>query len=143
MSYTNLKNAVAGILATAYQTPADAIAELLPDSEEEFDGSKFEAKRNIWMSKLPSLSVEDAHTLASSYEFSGGQIDNIVRKALMQEVIKGEKPTLNSLVTMCMSSTCICRYSCIVCYFSIKITNCACWLCSSMIRSIPIGRVIV
>ena len=53
------------------------------------------------MSKLPSLSVEDAHTLASSYEFSGGQIDNIVRKALMQEVIKGEKPTLNSLVTMC------------------------------------------
>ena len=53
------------------------------------------------MIKLPSLSVEDAYTLASSYEFSGGQIDNIVRKALMQEVIKGEKPTLNSLVTMC------------------------------------------
>ena len=53
------------------------------------------------MSKLPSLSVEGAHTLASSYEFSGGQIDNIVRKALMQEVINGEKPTLNSLVTMC------------------------------------------
>lgn len=43
MSYTNLKNAVAGILATAYQTPADVIAELLPDSEEEFDGSKLEA----------------------------------------------------------------------------------------------------
>ena len=53
------------------------------------------------MSKLPSLSVEDANTLASSYEFSGGQIDNIVRKALMQEAIKGDKPTLNSLVTMC------------------------------------------
>ena len=66
-----------------------------------FDKPTVEAKRNIWMSKLPSLSVEDAHTLASSYEFSGGQIDNIVRKALMQEVIKGEKPTLNSLVTMC------------------------------------------
>ena len=66
-----------------------------------FDKPTVEAKRNIWLSKLPSLSVEDAHTLASSYEFSGGQIDNIVRKALMQEVIKGEKPTLNSLVTMC------------------------------------------
>jgi hypothetical protein len=66
-----------------------------------FDKPTVEAKRNIWISKLPSLSVEDAHTLASSYEFSGGQIDNIVRKALMQEVIKGEKPTLNSLVTMC------------------------------------------
>ena len=66
-----------------------------------FDKPTVEAKRNIWMIKLPSLSVEDAYTLASSYEFSGGQIDNIVRKALMQEVIKGEKPTLNSLVTMC------------------------------------------
>lgn len=66
-----------------------------------FDKPTVEAKRNIWMSKLPSLSVEDANTLASSYEFSGGQIDNIVRKALMQEVIKGDKPTLNSLVTMC------------------------------------------
>lgn len=43
MSYTNLKNAVAGILETAYQTPADAIAELLPDSEEEFDGEKLKA----------------------------------------------------------------------------------------------------
>ena len=66
-----------------------------------FDKPTVEAKRNIWMSKLPSLSVDEAHTLASSYEFSGGQIDNIVRKALMQEVINGEKPTLNSLVTMC------------------------------------------
>ena len=66
-----------------------------------FDKPTVEAKRNIWMSKLPSLSVDEAHTLASSYEFSGGQIDNIARKALMQEVINGEKPTLNSLVTMC------------------------------------------
>ena len=52
------------------------------------------------MSKLPSLSLEDAQTLASSYEFSGGQIDNVVRKALMQEVIKGDKPTINSLVEL-------------------------------------------
>lgn len=66
-----------------------------------YDKPTVEAKRNIWMSKLPSISEEDAQTLASSYEFSGGQIDNIVRKALMQEVIIGEKPTLNSLVTLC------------------------------------------
>ena len=66
-----------------------------------FDKPTVEAKKNIWMSKLPDLSVDDAQTLASSYEFSGGQIDNIVRKALMQEVITGEKPTLDSLVAMC------------------------------------------
>lgn len=66
-----------------------------------FDKPTTEAKTNIWMSKLPSLSLEDAQTLASSYEFSGGQIDNVVRKALMQEVIKGDKPTINSLVELC------------------------------------------
>ena len=66
-----------------------------------FDKPTTEAKINIWMNKLPSLTKEDAETLATSYEFSGGQIDNIVRKALMQEVIRGDKPTLNSLVTMC------------------------------------------
>lgn len=66
-----------------------------------FDKPTVEAKTNIWKSKMASLSSEDAQTLAERFEFSGGQIDNIVRKALMQEVIKGEKPTLNTLVTMC------------------------------------------
>lgn len=66
-----------------------------------FDKPTIEAKTSIWMNKLPDLSAEDAHTLASSYDFSGGQIDNITRKALMQEIIKGEKPTLNNLVTIC------------------------------------------
>lgn len=66
-----------------------------------FDKPTIEAKTSIWMNKLPDLSAEDAHTLASNYDFSGGQIDNITRKALMQEIIKGEKPTLNNLVTIC------------------------------------------
>lgn len=66
-----------------------------------FDKPTIEVKTSIWMNKLPDLSAEDAHTLASSYDFSGGQIDNITRKALMQEIIKGEKPTLNNLVTIC------------------------------------------
>jgi len=66
-----------------------------------YDKPTVEAKRNIWQSKLPSLSEEDAQMLASAYDFSGGQIDNIVRKALMLEVMKGEKPTLDSLVMMC------------------------------------------
>jgi hypothetical protein len=66
-----------------------------------FDKPTIEAKKNIWLTKLPSLSLDDAETLASSYDFSGGQIDNVVRKALMQEVIKGDKPTINSLIELC------------------------------------------
>lgn len=66
-----------------------------------YDKPTIEAKTNIWRNKLPVLSEEDAKTLAASYEFSGGQIDNIVRKAMMQEIVKGEKPTLYSLKAMC------------------------------------------
>ena len=66
-----------------------------------FDKPTTEAKKNIWMNKLPSLSLVDAETLASNYEFSSGQIDNVVRKALMQEAIKGDKPTTNSLIELC------------------------------------------
>ncbi len=66
-----------------------------------FDMPTIEAKISIWRSKLPSLSVEDAQRLASSFEFSGGQIDNIVRKSLMQEIISNNKPTITDLITMC------------------------------------------
>lgn len=53
------------------------------------------------MNKMPLLTDDDALTLANTFEFSGGQIDNIVRKALMEEVVKGHKPTLNRLVELC------------------------------------------
>lgn len=66
-----------------------------------FDKPTIEAKTNIWMSKLPELSAADAHTLATNYDFSGGQIDNITRKALMQEIIKGVKPTVGNLASIC------------------------------------------
>lgn len=66
-----------------------------------FDKPTIEAKTNIWMSKLATLSTDEAHMLASSYDFSGGQIDNIARKTLMQEVIKGVKPSISELLTLC------------------------------------------
>ena len=66
-----------------------------------YDKPTIEAKTNIWRSKLPTLSEEDTRTLAAGYEFSGGEIDNIVRKAMMHEIVKGEKPTLDSQKAMC------------------------------------------
>lgn len=66
-----------------------------------FDKPTIEVKTNIWMTKLPSLSKDDAHTLASNYDFSGGQIENITRKVLMQEIINDIKPSINGLITIC------------------------------------------
>ena len=66
-----------------------------------YDNPTIEAKKNIWKDKLPLLSESEAEQLAATYDFSGGQIDNIVRKSLMEEVIKGESPTLPTLMAMC------------------------------------------
>jgi SpoVK/Ycf46/Vps4 family AAA+-type ATPase len=59
------------------------------------------ARTNIWLSKLPELKNHDAERLADQFDFSGGEIDNIVRKCQMNEIIKGEKPCYDELVKMC------------------------------------------
>ncbi len=66
-----------------------------------FDAPTLEAKQNIWMDKLPSLSQTDATVLAERFAFSGGEIDNVVRKAEMEELLTGTAPTLASVVDLC------------------------------------------
>ncbi len=66
-----------------------------------FDKPTVESKAHIWKDKLPQLSEVDAMRLASSYDFSGGEIDNIVRKATMDEVISGNSPSMDRLITLC------------------------------------------
>lgn len=66
-----------------------------------FDKPTIEAKKSIWQSKLPVLTDADAETLATHYDFSGGQIDNIARKAIMNEIVKGERPALETLQALC------------------------------------------
>ena len=70
-----------------------------------YDNPTLEAKQKIWLDKMPTLTDEDAAQLAAAYDFSGGQIDNIVRKSLMEEVVRGMKPTLSTLMTMCDQET--------------------------------------
>ncbi len=66
-----------------------------------FDKPTVESKVQIWKDKLPQLNDVDAMRLASTYEFSGGEIDNIVRKVTMEEVIKGISPSMDRLITLC------------------------------------------
>jgi len=55
----------------------------------------------IWKSKIPSLSVNDCKILASKFNFSGGQIDNIHRKKEMYEIIHGKKILLEGILDFC------------------------------------------
>ncbi|MCD8303769.1 MAG: hypothetical protein LUC86_02920 [Prevotellaceae bacterium] len=50
---------------------------------------------------MPSLSEADAVRLAVLYDFSGGEIDNVARKAAIEEAFSGAAPTLDSLRVIC------------------------------------------
>jgi SpoVK/Ycf46/Vps4 family AAA+-type ATPase len=56
----------------------------------EFKKPEIETKARIWMDKIPVLSDEDAKILAENYDFSGGQIENVVRKKEIHEILNGE-----------------------------------------------------
>ena len=60
-----------------------------------------EVKSYIWQSMIAGLSPEDATALASKYDFSGGQIENIARKSVVGKIISGEEISLNSLIAHC------------------------------------------
>lgn len=44
----------------------------------------------IWQSMMPDLSGETAERLASTFDFSGGQIENITRKCDIERVLYGD-----------------------------------------------------
>ena len=66
-----------------------------------FEKPSVETKQKIWQSKMNWLSETDAMLLATNYSFSGGEIDNIVRKATMEEVLNGKKPDTQELLVYC------------------------------------------
>lgn len=55
----------------------------------------------IWKSKLSDSDSYDISYLAKEYPFSGGQIDNIVKKIEMHEILHGAKPTHDEILTWC------------------------------------------
>ena len=55
-------------------------------------------RQRLWQSMMPTLSDADAHILATGYDFSGGQIENISRKATINAILHGEEA--NDLVRL-------------------------------------------
>ena len=66
-----------------------------------FNNPTVEAKQSIWKSKLDWLSDEESRVLAERYNFSGGEIDNVVRKITMSEVLDGDRPDLAGIEELC------------------------------------------
>jgi len=58
-------------------------------------------KAQIWKSKLPQLSLSECSTLASGFNFSGGQIENILRKSEIHEIIHGVNVNFKQIIDFC------------------------------------------
>ena len=67
----------------------------------EFHKPSVEIKKHIWMSMINELSDCDAQTLASEFDLSGGQIENVMRKQFVDKILYDEAPTLERLRHYC------------------------------------------
>lgn len=66
-----------------------------------FENPTIEAKKSIWASKMPKLEENEISRLAQDYNLSGGQIDNVCRKAIMNYITTGKKYDYDSINEFC------------------------------------------
>lgn len=66
-----------------------------------FDKPCTEVSASIWRSIIPELSEGEALQLASSYDFSGGQIENIARKRNVDAILNGTDPDFSTIHRYC------------------------------------------
>jgi SpoVK/Ycf46/Vps4 family AAA+-type ATPase len=56
---------------------------------------------HIWQSMMPNLAESDVAILAERYDLSGGQMENITRKATVEHILTGQTPSLETLIGLC------------------------------------------
>ena len=66
-----------------------------------FETPSPENAAKIWKSKLPMISNKQGVFLANSFKFSGGEMENIARKCIMEEVIVGAKVSFENVISFC------------------------------------------
>lgn len=68
----------------------------------QFNRPTVEARAAIWQAMMPSLSENDARTLASQFDLSGGEIENIIRKYTVEAILSGQDSIdLSAIIELC------------------------------------------
>jgi SpoVK/Ycf46/Vps4 family AAA+-type ATPase len=62
-------------------------------------------RAKIWKSKLPLLEEIECQLLSEQFDFSGGQIDNIIRKNEIQEIVHGAVTNYENVLSFCKEET--------------------------------------
>ena len=106
-SVDKMENSIQNIILQEMET-LDGIMIATTNLEENFDSAferrflykiKFDkpdaaVRQKIWQQMIPELTDNDAKQLASTFDFSGGQIENIARKHSINMVLYGEQANL-------------------------------------------------
>jgi hypothetical protein len=66
-----------------------------------FEQPSASVKKQIWKNKLEWMDEEAVGELADKFNFSGGEIDNIVRKTITEEILTGIRPSNERIKTFC------------------------------------------
>ena len=67
----------------------------------EFHKPTTDVKAQIWRSMLKDISTDDARQLASHFDFSGGQIENVARKRTVDYILSGKYASLPEIEEYC------------------------------------------
>ena len=67
----------------------------------EFKKPSVEVRKKIWLSMVPELGEKNAEVLASRYDFSGGQIENVARRMMVDAILYGRTLTGKEVVSAC------------------------------------------
>lgn len=68
----------------------------------QFNRPTVEARAQIWQAMLPLLTKDDAYTLASQFDLSGGEIENITRKYTVNVILSGhDSIDLPAIIEIC------------------------------------------
>lgn len=62
-------------------------------------------RAKIWQLKLPDITDNQANELAECFHFSGGQIDNIIRKKEIEELLYGVSVSFDQIIEYCQEES--------------------------------------
>jgi SpoVK/Ycf46/Vps4 family AAA+-type ATPase len=69
----------------------------------EFEKPAVETRAQIWKEMFPYLTDIETMQLAKQFEFSGGQIENVLRRSTVKEILSGMRNTIDTLIKICQN----------------------------------------
>ncbi len=67
----------------------------------EFKSPSAEVRKQIWRSMLPDMDKSNIKAMAERFSISGGQIENAVRKMMIESILKGRPLNTDEVIAIC------------------------------------------